>query len=92
MSNLLGIIRVPELWRLFRYRNKRHSFAVLRLTLWYRQQAPLGNLLPALATYLGHVGIASTQRYLQLTEDVVADLTRRYATRFGHLLSDGGTR
>ena len=75
-----------------RLHDLRHSFAVLRLTLWYRQQASLGNLLPALATYLGHVGIASTQRYLQLTEDVVADLTRRYATRFGHLLSDGGSR
>ena len=78
--------------RSLRLHDLRHSFAVLRLTLWYRQQAPLGNLLPALATYLGHVGIASTQRYLQLTEEVVADLTRRYATRFGHLLSDGGTR
>ena len=64
----------------------------MRLTLWYRQQASPGNLLPALATYLEHVGIASSQRYLQLTEDVAADLTRRYATRFGHLVSDGGPR
>ena len=63
----------------------RHSFAVLRLTLWYRQQASLGNLLPALATYLGHA-IASSQRYLQLTEDVAADLTHRYATRWAPCL------
>ena len=78
--------------RSLRLHGLRHSFAVLRLTLWYRQQASLGNLLPALATYLGHVGIASSQRYLQLTEDVAADLTHRYATRFGHLVSDGGPR
>ena len=78
--------------RSLRLHDLRHSFAVLRLTLWYRQQAPLGSLLAALATYLGHVGIASSQRYLQLTEDVVADLTHRYATCFGHLLSDGGPR
>ncbi len=78
--------------RSLRLHDLRHSFAVLRLTLWYRQQASLGNLLPALATYLGHVGIASSQRYLQLTEDVAADLTHRYAMRFGHLLSDGGPR
>ena len=78
--------------RSLRLHDLRHSFAVLRLTLWYRQQAPLGNLLPALATYLGHVDIASSQRYLQLTEDIVADFTHRYATRFGHLLTDGGPR
>ena len=78
--------------RALRLHDLRHSFAVLRLTLWYRQQASPGNLLPALATYLGHVGIASSQRYLQLTEDVAADLTHRYATRFGHLVSDGGPR
>ena len=78
--------------RPLRLHDLRHSFAVLRLTLWYRQQASPGNLLPALATYLGHVGIASSQRYLQLTEDIAADLTRRYATRFGHLVSDGGPR
>ena len=78
--------------RSLRLHDLRHSFAVLRLTLWYRQQASLGNLLPSLATYLGHVGIASSQRYLQLTEDIAADLTHRYATRFGHLVSDGGPR
>ena len=78
--------------RSLRVHDLRHSFAVLRLTLWYRQQASLGNLLPALATYLGHVGVASSQRYLQLTEDIAADLTHRYAARFGHLVSDGGPR
>ena len=78
--------------RSLRLHDLRHSFAVLRLSLWYRQQASIGNLLPALATYLGHVGIASSQRYLQLTEDIAADLTHRYAVRFGHLLSDGEPR
>ena len=50
--------------RSLRLHDLRHSFAVLRLTLWNRQQASPGNLLPALATYLGHVGIVSSQRYL----------------------------
>lgn len=91
---VLDAAQIPR-WqggRSLRLHDLRHSFAVLRLTLWYRQQAPLGNLLPALATYLGHVGIASSQRYLQLTEDIAADLTHRYAARFGHLLSDGEPR
>jgi hypothetical protein len=30
----LGIIPVSELWRLFRFRNNRHTFAVRRLMLW----------------------------------------------------------
>ena len=58
-----------------------------------RRELVLRTLLVLLyLTDLGHVGIASSQRYLQLTEDIAADLTHRYAVRFGHLLSDGGRR
>lgn len=76
--------------RSLRLHDLRHSFAVLRLTLWYRQQANLGALLPALATYMGHVGLSSTQRYLQLTEDVLDEITRRHNARFGHLITERG--
>lgn len=76
--------------RSLRLHDVRHSFAVLRLTLWYRQRANLGSLLPALATYLGHVGLASSQRYLQLTEDLVAEITARHDARFGHLIITKG--
>lgn len=78
--------------RAIRLHDLRHSFAVLRVLLWYRQQANLGVTLPALATYLGHVGIASSQRYLQLTEDLVAEITCRHDARFGHVITDGGGR
>jgi integrase len=78
--------------RALRLHDLRHSFAVLRVLLWYREQANLGVTLPALATYLGHVGIASSQRYLQLTEELVAEITRRHDARFGHLITDGGGR
>jgi len=76
--------------RSFRLHDLRHSFAVLRLTLWYRQHATVGALLPALATYMGHVGLASTQRYLQLTEDMLDEITDRHNARFGYLITDGG--
>jgi integrase/recombinase XerD len=76
--------------RSLRLHDLRHSFAVLRLALWYRQHTDLGVLLPALATYMGHVGLASTQRYLQLTEDVLDEITRRHGARFGHLITEGG--
>ncbi|MCL5258287.1 MAG: tyrosine-type recombinase/integrase [Firmicutes bacterium] len=75
--------------RSLRLHDLRHSFAVLRLTLWYRQHEHPGGLLPALATYMGHVGVASTQCYLQLTEDILADITRRHDARFGHLITAG---
>lgn len=76
--------------RSFRLHDLRHSFAVLRLTLWYRQHVTVGALLPALATYMGHVGLASTQRYLQLTEDMLDEITDRHNARFGYLITDGG--
>lgn len=78
--------------RSLRLHDLRHSFAVLRLTLWYRQHVNLQALLPALASYMGHVGLASTQRYLQLTEDALEEITRRHHARFGYLLTEGGNR
>jgi integrase len=54
----------------------RHSFAALRLLLWCEQNVDLGAKLPLLATYLGHVGLASSQRYLQLTPDLMGEITR----------------
>jgi integrase len=78
--------------RSLRLHDLRHSFAVLRLTLWYRQRVNLQALLPVLASYMGHVGLASTQRYLQLTEDVLDEIIRRHHARFGHLVTEEGGR
>jgi integrase len=76
--------------RSLRLHDLRHGFAVLRLCLWYQQDADLGARLPVLATYLGHVGLSSSQRYLQLTEDMLGEITRRHGARFGYLITDGG--
>ena len=76
--------------RSLRLHDLRHGFAVLRLLVWYQQEADLSARLPALATYLGHVGLASSQRYLQLTADMVGEIARRHERRFGHLINDGG--
>lgn len=77
--------------RSLRLHDLRHSFAVLRLLLWYQHDADLTARLPALATYLGHVGVASSQRYLQLTEDMVGEIARRHERRFGHLIREGAS-
>jgi|SRR5579863_271777 len=56
----------------------RHSFAVHRLLAWYREGADVQRRLPQLATYLGHVGIDETQRYLTMTPDLLQEANRRF--------------
>lgn len=77
-----GATRRPRLHDL------RGTFAVHRLLLWYEQNADLAAKLPLLATYLGHVGLESSQRYLQLTRDLVGEVARRHQAHFGHLITD----
>ena len=56
----------------------RHTAAVHRLTAWYRAGADVQRLLPQLATYLGHVDIRSTQRYLSITPEVLREASDRF--------------
>jgi site-specific recombinase XerD len=59
-------------------RNSRHTFAVHRLTEWYRTGANVQLLLPALSTYLGHIDLRSTQCYLTMTPELLAEANRRF--------------
>jgi integrase/recombinase XerD len=45
---------------------------------WYRQGKDVQRLLPQLATYLGHVHIAATQRYLTLTPELLHEASQRF--------------
>ena len=74
--------------RLCRARHKRHAFAVLRLLTWYESGADLRVKLPLLATYLGHIGLTSSQVYLHMTEDFVGELTRRQLDQFGDIITE----
>jgi len=56
----------------------RHTMAVHRLIAWYRQGANVQHLLPQLSTYLGHVNIAATQRYLSMTPELQNEASRRF--------------
>ena len=40
--------------------------------------ADVQRLLPQLATYLGHVHIAATQRYLTLTPELLQEASQRF--------------
>ncbi len=61
-----------------RIHDLRHSAAVHRVIQWYRSGADLQRLLPYLATYLGHVDLSSTQRYLTLTPELLREASRRF--------------
>jgi site-specific recombinase XerD len=61
-----------------RVHDLRHSAAVHRLIAWYRNGEDVHVLLPQLATYLGHKDLSSTQRYLQLTPDLLAEVSQRF--------------
>jgi integrase len=63
-----------------RLHDLRHTFAVLRLLAWYEKGANLNAKLPLLATYLGHVGMATTQVYLHMTLDGATISRSRFFT------------
>lgn len=50
-----------------RIHDLRHTFAVQRLTCWYREGRDVQALLPVLSTYLGHASIGGTSVYLTMT-------------------------
>ena len=56
----------------------RHSFAVHRLTAWYRQGADVQRMLPLLSTYLGHASVAGTQVYLTMTPELLGEAALRF--------------
>lgn len=55
----------------------RHSFAVHRLTSWYRQGADVQRLLPVLSTYMGHKDLSGTQTYLTMTPELLQQASLR---------------
>jgi len=61
-----------------RLHDLRHTFAVHRLTACYRDGGDVQRLLPQLATYLGHVELDSTQRYLTLTPELLSQANNRF--------------
>jgi site-specific recombinase XerD len=83
-----GVKRPPDCRYQPRLHDLRHTFAVNRLLSWYREGKNVQNLLPHLATYLGHHSMHETQHYLSIT----SELWHEAALRFLQYASPRGRR
>lgn len=73
-----GVLREGGARRQPRIHDLRHTAAVHRLIGWYVNGADLPHLLPKLATYLGHINLTSTQRYLTMTPELLRQASLRF--------------
>jgi integrase len=73
-----------------RLHDARHTFAVQRLVRWYREGVDLNAKLPVLATYMGHLDLQGTQRYLHLIPDLFPHVATRQEAIFGSVIPVGG--
>lgn len=72
--------------RLPRVHDLRHTFAAHALLRWYKSGADVQARLPLLATYMGHISIASTEYYLQLIEPLATSASARFSKHCGSLV------
>jgi integrase/recombinase XerD len=64
-----GVYRRDGTHRPPRLCDLRNSFAVHRITAWLKSGTNLSRMLPALAAYMGHLCLESTERYFFMTPD-----------------------
>lgn len=80
LRRIAGLKREGDARNQPRLHDLRHSAAVHRVIAWYRSGADLNDLLPKLATYLGHKDLSGTQHYLTMTQELLAEASRRFET------------
>nr|DAE55248.1 MAG TPA: SITE SPECIFIC RECOMBINASE XERD [Caudoviricetes sp.] len=61
-----------------RIHDLRHTFAVNRLTAWYKENKDVQKLLPVLSTYLGHKHLSHTSVYLTMTDGLLEEANKRF--------------
>lgn len=65
-----------------RIHDLRHTFAVHRLLAWYQDKQDVNAMLPALATYMGHVNVSSTHVYLHPTAELLELVSNRFHNHY----------
>lgn len=56
----------------------RHTFAVNRVTKWYKEGKDVQALLPILSTYMGHTKLEHTAVYIIMTDELLAEANRLF--------------
>jgi integrase len=79
LRRVAGVSRAAGGRTIPRLHDFRHSFAVHRLTSWYREGADVQRLLPVLSTYLGHADLEGTKVYLSMTPELLEQASLRFA-------------
>ena len=70
-----------------RIHDLRHTFVVRRLLRWHQEGADVDRKILALATYLGHAGVAHTYWYCTAVPELLATTGQRFE-RFAHRASE----
>lgn len=70
-----------------RVHDLRFTFALHALLRWYRAGADVQARLPALATYMGHVSILSTQDYLPILDVVALEASEKFERHCARFLA-----
>lgn len=78
IRKIAGIKRDDGVMMLPRIHDLRHTFAVNRLTQWYREGKDVQQLLPQLSTYLGHTHISHTSVYLTMTDSLLEEVNKLF--------------
>lgn len=73
--------------RLFRARNKRHTYAAHVLLRCYRSNGNPQAVLPVLSRVMGHVSLASTAYCLPVLDPLLEQAAQRVAQRIGPVLT-----
>ena len=78
IRDITGIKRDDGVMMMPRIHDLRHTFAVNRLTQWYREGKDVQMLLPKLSTYMGHTHISHTSVYLTMTDSLLEEANKRF--------------
>lgn len=73
-----GIVRNDGACFQPRLHDLRHTFAVNRLTAWYREGKDVQRLISSLSTYLGHDKVSNTSVYLTMTDALLKEACKRF--------------
>lgn len=69
ICTIAGIARIDGERYQPRLQDLRFTFAVHRITAWIKNGSDINRMLPALASYMGQVGLGATERYLSMTPE-----------------------